>query len=474
MILPKIVHHSLAPMALVGCLLVSSPCWAVNRLQFTKPIVLPELPGEELFAVPLDSDVYQITRTGFPDIRIRTAMGDEVGFLIRRATIKKSRTVKEVWAAEDLALQPQENDGLEITFRVDIKKHPDQPQGIRLISPLKRFEHRVRIETSVDRKNWQPLAEELIFDYSQFMNVRNTSVELPTPSAEGQAFYRITIDQVTQKQQSQLLELSRHMQGEEETGRTERETINRQPFRIDRIELWRDTLRKDVVRDQQIEFPVEIRQAAQDEAQEASQAKQTVLYLMSRREPLTTLSLVTPTRNFSRRGRVEIRQESSSGPAWRSIGSGTLSRIEFRSLKKESLRLSFSEQRETEYRIVIENGDSRPLVVSGVLAQGNRYEVVFLAKPATEYHLAYGSPRLASPNFDVAALVASLGAGYTPLGASLGKAVALEVAPEEGEPRWKRWLSSGPSITVVIVLLVLVLGTGLYQASRRLSELDEK
>ena len=188
---------------------------------------------------------------------------------------------------------------------------------------------------------------------------------------------------------------------------------------------------------------------------------------------------MTPTRNFSRRGRVEIRQKSqesqksSTGEVWHSIGSATLSRIDFRSLKKQSLRLPFSEQRETEYRLVIENRDSRPLTVSGVLAHGNCYEVVFLAKPKTEYHLAYGSHELASPNFDTAALVASLGAGYVPLSASLGKAEALEVAPEVPVPGWKRLLNSGRSLTVVIVLLVLVLGAGLYRASRRLNDLDE-
>ncbi|NOY29313.1 MAG: DUF3999 domain-containing protein [Planctomycetes bacterium] len=205
----------------------------------------------------------------------------------------------------------------------------------------------------------------------------------------------------------------------------------------------------------------------------ATEAKQTFIYLASRREPLTTLSLVTPTRNFSRRGRVEIRQKSSTGNVWRSIGSATLSHIDFRSLKKRSLRLPFSEQRETEYRIVIENRDSPPLAVSGVLAHGNCYEVVFLAKPKTEYRLAYGSRRLASPNFDTAALIASLGAGYAPLSASLGEAEALEVAPEALVPGWKRLLDSGPLLIVVIVLLVLVLGTGLYRASGRLNDLDE-
>jgi len=264
MTLPKNVLRSFSLVALVGGLLSGSPCWAENRLEFAKPIVSPELQNEELLAVPLDSDIYQIAGTNFPDLRIRTATGEEIAFLVRRTTVKKSRTVKEVWTAKGIVLHPQEDNGLEITFRVDTKKHPDRPQGIRLISPLKNFEHRVQVETSTDRKNWQPLAEELIFDYSQFMNVRNTSVELPKPAsdhaAEGQVFYRILIDQVTQQQQSQLLELSRHLQGEEEISRTERQTINRQPFRINRIELWHDTMRKDVIRDLQVEYPIDIRQ----------------------------------------------------------------------------------------------------------------------------------------------------------------------------------------------------------------------
>ena len=74
----------------------------------------------------------------------------------------------------------------------------------------------------------------MIFDYSQFMDVRNDSLELAPANTDGGlvAHLRILIDDVTKEQQSQLLELTRRLHGEKETDRSERVTIVRQPFRM--------------------------------------------------------------------------------------------------------------------------------------------------------------------------------------------------------------------------------------------------
>ncbi len=456
--------------ALLGLLLAVDFAIAENQLRFSKPVEFAPLEDEELVAVPLDSDIYAATRTGYPDLRVLQGADDEVGFLVRRETAKTGRKVKQVWAAKNISLRPLEDDGLEITFRIDLDEHPEQPQGIRLITPLRNFEHHVRIESSTDGESWEPLVEEgLIFDYSQFMDVQNTAIELPASESKERSWYRITIEDVTQEQQSQLLELSRSLSGEEETSRTERQTIRRQPFRIDRIELWHDEMRIDKVGDKQVDYPLTIERTEQD-----AESRETHIYLKSRREPLTRLKVVTDVRNFSRSARVEVSREAREKKSWQAIGSAKLTNLDFRSLKRESLAINFPEHRETEYRLVIENRDSPPLEVKDVIASGNAYEVVFLAEPKAEYRVAYDSPSLEAPNFDTAALTASIQEGFQPVRATLGLTVESEVAPQPGDPLLKRLLNNGPLLTGIIAVLVVLLAVGLYRATRNLEDVERQ
>lgn len=185
------------------------------------------------------------------------------------------------------------------------------------------------------------------------------------------------------------------------------------------------------------------------------------------------MNIETPNRNFSRAARVELKQEAGGKETWHPIGSANLTHFDFRSLKRESLSIGFPEHREKEYRLVIENRDSPPLEVKNVTARGNTYEAVFLAEPKREYRLAYGSETLDAPNFDTAALNASLREGFTPITASLGAEVESEVAPAPGEPLVKRLLNNGPLLTAIIAVLVVLLAVGLYRATRNLDEVNQ-
>lgn len=449
-----------------GWLLAVSFTSAQNQLQFAKPVKIAPQEQEELVALPLDSDIYAATQSRYPDLRVLESADKEVPFLVRAVTTKVGRKAKQVWTAKEIALHPLEDGGLEITFRIDLEKHPEQPQGIRLITPLRNFEHHVRIESSVDGESWQTLVGDgLIFDYSQFMDVQNLAVELPASQGEERSWFRITIEDVTQEQQSQLLQLSRNLSGEKETSRIEQLIIKRQSFRIDRIELWHDEMRLDTVRDQQVVYPLAVTRTEQD-----AEAQETHVYLESRREPLTQFTVETADRNFSRAARVEIRRDNSGKESWQSIGSATLVNLDFRSLHRESLSIDITEHRERDYRLVIQNRDSPPLSVENVTAHGKAYEVVFLAKPRVDYRLAYGSAKLAAANLDTAAIAASLKEGFDPITASLGDAVESAVAPEPVDPLFKRLLNNGPFLTAVIAVLVALLAWGLYRATRNLDD----
>jgi hypothetical protein len=151
-----------------------------------------------------------------------------------------------------------------------------------------------------------------------------------------------------------------------------------------------------------------------------------------------------------------------------------LSRLDFRDLQRSNLELKFPESRRPRYRIVIENRDSPPLDITGVEARGHIDEVVFLADPKANYRLAYGSGSLDAPHFDTAALTASLAEGYEPIAATLGDEEESKDAPELGEALFTRLINDARVLTTAIVVLVLVLGWGLYRAIRRLDDLPQQ
>ncbi len=450
-----------------------------NRLQWSKPIALPELTSEELVAVTFDTDVYSATQPQYQDIRLRGGEGQEVEFIVRHARGKRTVVEKRSWPANNIKLKTVGNNALEITLEIDTEKYPDWPLALRLSTPLKNFQHRVRLAASLDNADWVLLSEDLVFDYSQFMPVRDTELLLPadaeTQLPEVPRYYQITIDEVTLEQQSQLMELTRNFQGEEETKRSERITVNRQPFRIDRIDLWNDEFQRDVPADLKVEYGLTVEQVETD-----SKKQETYVVISAQREPLTGMRLETPARNFSRSARVEVWREPARGGStdpennWRRIGTAQLKSIDFRTLQEDQLAIDFSETRAGKYRLVIENADSSPLPVGGVVGIGPGYQAVFIAKPQESYRLDYANANIEAPRYDTMAIRASLSEGFLPAAGTLGDAEELDVAPEPVEPLWKRLLANGPFVSTVIAALVLMLGLGLYRAANQIDAPPQK
>jgi hypothetical protein len=433
-------------------------------LTLSKPVEVQALSAEALVSIPLDSDVYAATQDDLDDIRVLDAEGRPVAYVLRKVQSTRSRTERTSWTADDPSVRPLENGALEITLTLD--KDDPRPTGLRLISPLTNFEQRLRIETSVDGTSWEAAGtDSLIFDYSRYMDVRSDGVTFPETDRR---HFRITIDDVTAEQESQLIEMTRRLQGEEEAERTERFTVDRRPFRIDRIEFIREVERAQSAGDEHSDYPL-----ASFQVDESAEDKQTIITVETRREPLVAFSIETSSRNFSRRVEVQIEHVNGVNHEWRTIGENTLSRIDFGTQHREELTVGIPETRETTYRIVIENRDSPPLRVDGVAAEGPVYEAVVFADPDGKYFLAYADAQAQAPEYDVAALHTLLGSGVRPVRASLG---AEQPTAAAGQPRPTSWadLLNNPALLIsLVVVLVLALGWGLYHAVQRVDSLPK-
>ncbi|MFG0333400.1 MAG: DUF3999 family protein [Maioricimonas sp. JB049] len=452
---------------LLICPLLAAAAATADEIPLRLERAIEVLQGEQedLVAVPLDRAVFAATADEFADLRVHDTAGDEVPYLLRRPADTGSDTRHRYWTPPNPTLRPLEEGGLEIT--VTLEKDAPAPDGLCLDTPLKNFEQRVRIESSPDGTNWQPLGQPaVLFDYTRYMDVRNTCIDLPeTPHRH----FRILIDDVTAEQQADLLELTRRLRGDEESERTERVMIDRRPFRIDQVR-FRDEVRTTRIEGlQQREYPIAGFEVTENDDQ------QTVIEIRTHREPLTSFTVATSDRNFSRRAVVQIAGGTATGraakdPGWQEIASTTISRIDFKSLRQEQRKIDIPETRAEQYRIIIDNRDSPPLDIVDIEAAGHVYEAIFLAQPGEAYRLVYDGDDVSPPEYDVAALRTMLREGYEPAPAKIGPESTRRIEPTP--VRWSELLDDRRLLVTVITILVVILGFGLYQASRRIESDD--
>jgi hypothetical protein len=256
------------------------------------------------------------------------------------------------------------------------------------------------------------------------------------------------------------------LRGTEETERTEQVTIDRRPFRIERIDFWREVEEERATGDEKAKYPVAGHRVVED-----PEKHQTIVYVDTERQPLTSLALESPERNFSRHAVVEAETAQGVKKSWQKIGEGTLSRVDFKNLKREDVLISFPESRHAHYRIVIDNRDSPPLEVVGVNAEGTVYELVYLAARDRHDQLLYGAADANAASYDTAAIEELLRAGNQPVRTELGVQTAAKIAGPPAAFQWSKLFNNPVVDGGLIAILVILLAWGLYHAVKRVDKL---
>lgn len=419
-----------------------------------RAVEAPTVTEASLVAVPLDAHFYRATRDGWPDVWLLDSAGQPQAFEIRVAHAAKSHMQRTVWPANRERASVKADTGLQI--EIALRERDPVPTGIQIQTPLQNFENQVTVETSADGETWERAGEPvLIFDYQQFIDARNDLV--PFAAGDHRRF-RITISDVTAEQESRLIELHRELQSGAEVKRVERSTVDRRPFRVERIDFYRET--QELSADQ----PVLATWPAEDAVlRHDAESKADIFEFTSHRQPISAVTLQTPSQNFGRS--VGLQAQNVRGTAdesWQSLAEGRVLRLAIGDLKREDLTLKFHETRASRYRLVIRNGDSAPLESPTVTLTGPEYRLLFLAVPDQSYRLVYGSPNAKPGNYDVTALRAALSQNQQP---QLAKLAAPVQATEIIATTWKPWNDVRLQLTAIFVM-VLLLGWALYGAAR--------
>ena len=341
---------------------------------------------------------------------------------------------------------------------------------MRLHTSLKNFEHQVRVFGSSDGTEWvERVSGTPIYDYARYMDVSNLEIDLP---GGDDRHFKLLILEVTDDQESPLRELTRTSNSAGQTQREERTRSVRRDFRIDSIEAWWN------IRDRKTSRVVDRQYALSDLKVTAdTEQKRTLVEFKSNRAPLSRFLLEASNRNFSRSVLVQVLEQPGTGgafagPQWRDIGSGTVSRVRFREFQRQQLGVTFAEQRQDAYRLIIENGDSQPLDVTAVVAEGPVYHAIIMAEAQQEYRLYYGAAIGEAPSYDAFNVQAQLPAGVRAVDATLGAQVrnpTFQVGSGSGFAA--NWLSNRVTLGVAITLMVLVLGWALVRSGQRVKQL---
>jgi len=352
----------------------------------------------------------------------------------------------------------------QFAVEIALKEYSAPPTKIEVRTPLKNFEQRVRV-IGIGKDNERLLVDDVIFDYSQYMDVRRTIVTIPETSFRK---FRLVIENPTSEQKSQLIQLTRELRGDEENSRLEHFVIERRPFRIDELWLIANEEKQAPTRLLVREWYIEVTQTSEDEM-----TGQTLIEFESDRQPLSEVTLRTSDRNFSRQIRLEFLAVRSGKVEWRQIQEGRIFDFQFGDYDSTNLTLKFPESQQGAYRLVIENRDSTPLLIEDLKAAGPCHQIVFLAEESEKYELHYGSQGQSSPDYDTAAIEMMLAEGVVPEVAELGPEIELSVAPLDRYWNTKQIINNPLLLFPLIGILVVFLGWSLYRASKKLNEVKE-
>ncbi|MEE2935617.1 MAG: hypothetical protein VYA84_06430 [Planctomycetota bacterium] len=241
--------------------------------------------------------------------------------------------------------------------------------------------------------------------------------EIEPPKSQYRQF-KVKIAYVTERQQSQLMKITRELKGEEEIRRTETTLLRSRPFRVDRIDCWFEETRRMVKGSQKTIYLL-----VAFETEENSEEKSTVIMLQTRCEPLTTLTLRTSSQNFSRQVSVQVPVVRGAITEWAEMEHHVLLGVHVGNFQRDKLKTTFPEQREKEYRIVVRNGDSPPLNIDGLEMEGNHYPLIFFMSDSEPSRVYYGSETVEKPTYDTNTMLASLKSGYRTTQVRLGAEV---------------------------------------------------
>ena len=436
--------------------------------RFTQPMK-GELKEKSIGVVPLSPKVFRDTQPSFGDLRLMQkgeAGAEALPYLIVPREVRGAVRSQEIPATVE-QFEEREDGRLVVTVQL---KDERKAARIRIDNRLRDFEKNVRVEGSVDGESWSVLVgEALIFDYARFIDFRRETVELPENSYR---YLRVTIEGATDRQLSLMSTWRREVSDSSGvTVETER-TVTQRDFKIEGLSFFTEAQEREDEESALRSYPLSLSDAVENE-----DLKRSEILIEAGKAPLTELLLETDQSNF-RRG-VELQVPTGGAEdSWRTIQKTEIFRYEIDDFKEERLRVLVSAgsdgSRAERYRLLIFQGDNRPVKLSGVTGEGRIHDLYFVMPAEGTLELNFGAAAAAveKPDYDVAAIRIGMRQKMAQSEWVPGEVVANPHFIEAKEPvRWsdQRWI-----LWIVIALIVAGLAWILVGSARQMDEANLK
>jgi hypothetical protein len=431
-----------------------------NDFRYRKELAALDSLQSDVGVFRLDDDIYLGTQGDLSDIRLAGRNFREVPYLIRLATSTDTVKVRYPIGLETLEFKEQpDNSIIMILCRKETDSIPDE---LEIRTQAVNFEKSVSVYGSNDRTTWRTLAAgQPIFDYSRYIDVRNTNVTINGPAF---SYYKVVIGNVIEVKRSPFSQIITET-GARPRVRYESFLQNTEPFRIEQAVFFGVKSEVRAANPLQVAYPITVMFLVSDTVK-----KETFVYCQSNRQPINEIRLSSASRIFRRQVLVEGTSDTSKTADWIKLTTGVLQRLTMGGFHCENLSIPLGGwQRYSRYRLRIANEDNPPIEVTGVTAMGGIHQVFFFQNQTETLMVFYGGEDVKPPRYDVAAMLAGIprveGAQWRP-------GVQLPT-DKNGPTRYRVWLSPKNILIFSLVVMVGVLAMVLFLMVKKVEQNPE-
>ncbi len=450
--------------SIITLLLTFTTLAAVNKKAhpFAKELTLNQESSavSNFGSLEVDEEIFSALNEQAGNLRIIDSDGSEVPFLIRTKKGERQITRQRLIPFEKLSLKKLPDNQIEIELRkeVDNRYSNVKLSSVEITSDIKNFEKNISIWSSENRSEWTLIAKDKpIFDYSKFIDIRNSRVSFP-PSRS--LYFKIRISNISEKAQSPFTSLSRTIQDGAEISSVETLSFTRDDFKINEISFYEKIT--DTIKDKPQKKTYSAAEFSMKEIDEES-----LINFTTRKTPITKIFLPVSSVYFYRRFRVEV---SDDQKGWRTVHTGSISRVsdDPNSAKGHTINLPHA-IRAAFWRITIQNNDSPPLDISAVELEGEIQEIIFYSDITKNYTLLYGAAESPKPVYDIELVLSRAEKGNY----NIYNAGEQRPNPHYGDKPARAFPLSRRSImTMTIIILIAVLGWLIAYAVKSIEKIE--
>ena len=424
-----------------------------------KSVIRPDGPQAEVASFVLDNEMYAATDDHYANIRITDGNEAEVPYCLRKKVYAVTQIVERATASEIISFDRQDNNSVNVVLRK--KDAKARPEAVIIHTRNRNFEKPVRIFGSRDGASWELLNEARIYDYSRHIDVRSLRTDFP-PSNHSQ--FRIEIGNFIEQVPESKTGISTERRGDTVFSEIEHRALQAESIRIESVEL---RTKERVIRPDSAHVKVYESSDLETSSDEKLQTSSWVFG--TDRQPLPSLSFETASRNFSRPFTVEGRRGKEED-AWRTLGSATLHRFELGGIRDANLTVMLNgDCRYDEYRVTVMNHDNASIDISGVVATGYVYEVLFLPDLAADYTVLYGGNSIPRPRYDVETVLSRV---------PTIESTVMSLGEQEANPKYKpgpRWDGKASKIMFITAVcgMVILLGWFIAKGAGKIEAMED-